>query len=239
MNFDALLEYQKIDLQIVDFDKQFNAYPVVVSFKKANNELYKASDNLEKLVEKYNECYKEYEKVLSEFNKIELEINDSENQENNYSDAEQMQYPIRLLNDLTKKLEELEANSSKIRAQIKSTAESIENTNKEIEEKKKEIEKFEGVYKKGLQGRANFMKQKEDSKKALESSIDPKLLEHYKSQMEAQKEEKNKKKVVYVHTSGNPMCPACYKHMGNAIDGLKNSGDFIFCPECGAILIIK
>ena len=96
------------------------------------------------------------------------------------------------------------------------------------------VNKYTQQYNNQVATRKGIQQETIEEKQTLESSIDPELLDKYKTQAAT-----GKAKVVFEATPGNPMCPSCYKHMGNAIDGLKNPGDYITCPECGAILIIK
>ena len=234
MNFDALLQYQQLDVKLIALDKQFNSHQIVVDYNNANKLLKEAKEQFAKLNKKYIEYNKEFENLLKELNQIQFEINDSENLESTYTSSDEMSYPLSQLYGLEKKLEELEAKASKMKSIIKNIDEELQGVTTQAQKQVGIIKKLAPQYAQGDANRKELAKQIIEKKQALETSIDPELLDKYKTQANS-----GKTQVVFDTVPGNPMCPACFKHMGNAIDGLQNSGDYITCPECGAILFVK
>ena len=234
MNFDALLQYQQLDAKLIALDKQFNSHQIVIDYNNATKLYNEAKEQFSKLGKKYIEYSREYENLAKELEQIQFEIADSENLENTYTSSEEMSYPLAQLAAMEKKLADLEAKTTKIKSLIKNIDEEIQAVTNQAQKQVATIKELLPKYKGGDENRKKIQSQIIEMKQKLESSIDPELLEKYKTQAA-----QGKTKVVFEATPGNPMCPACFKHMGNAIDGLKNSGDCISCPECGAILIIK
>ena len=234
MNFDTLLQYQQLDAKLIALDKQFNSHQIVVDYNNANRLLSEAKEQFTKLSKKYIEYNREFEILTKELEQIQFEISDSENLENTYTSSEEMSYPLAQLSAMEKKLADLESKVIKMKSIIKGIDEEIQAVTNQAQKQVATIKELLPKYRGGDANRKEIQKQIIEKKQALEGSIDSELLEKYKTQAA-----QGKTKVVFEASPGNPMCPACFKHMGNAIDGLKNSGDCISCPECGAILIIK
>ena len=64
MNFDALLQYQQLDVKLIALDKQFNSHQIVVDYNNANKLLKEAKEQFAKLNKKYIEYNKEFENLL-------------------------------------------------------------------------------------------------------------------------------------------------------------------------------
>lgn len=234
MNFDTLLQYAQLDTRMANIEKQFNAQQVVIDYNNATKLFNDERDQFNKLGKKFLENNKELENLIKELEQIQFEITDSENLENSYTSSDEMAYPLSQLNAMEKKLSELDARTSKLRSIIKGLDEEIKAVASQAQAHNNTIRKLSGQYTKYQEHKEDLEKECIEKKQKLEASIDKELLDAYKTQVAS-----GKTKVIFEHTPGVAMCPACFKHMGNEIDKLQGSGDYIFCPECGAILIIK
>ena len=234
MNFDTLLQYAQLDTKLANIEKTFNAQQVVIDYNNATKSLNEARNQFNKLGKTFLEYNRELENLAKELEQIQFEISDSENLENTYTSSEEMSYPLSQLNAMDKKLTDLDAKFAKMKSIIKALDDEIKAVASQAQTHSNTIRKLSVQYAKYKEHKDGLIKQCIEEKQKLESSINKELLDAYKTQVAS-----GKTKVIFEHTPGVAMCPACFKHMGNEIDKLQGSGDYIFCPECGAILIIK
>ena len=246
MNFDTLLQYAKLDSDIEQVIKDYNATPGVKEYKGALKASEQFKVEVSQLKASFSDKQKQLAKLTEELSEIGIEITDSENQESNYSSSTQLEYPIKHLNDLLKRLDEIESTIKKLKADISSIDKDMNNCKNKGVNINITMKTYSNAYNEALSKMKHDRDELRNKKLELEAQIDPKILEHYKSQIEEKKANAEKQPnknntitVIYEHTPGVAMCPACYKHMGHEIDKLQGQGDYIFCPECGAILIIK
>ena len=249
MDFTAILEYQKID----DYLKKLKSYV-------ASNEIYKRYNNIDEKVNKLqatydNDCNElvklenEFQQLLVEAKNIGIDLKETDEDLSkaldSYTSIEQMdQHDSKSLNKLEKNILDLDAKVKQINEKLKKISAGLPEVQEALEKNKIRLEETTAEYKKLKYAYKVKTEHYQARKKELIKDIDPQILSLYNKQFEQRKTDAQKKnmKIVSEMSETNiktQYCSACYKHIGNTVDRLKNSGDWVECPECYSILFIK
>lgn len=240
--FEDLFEYQKNDVELYNIDRKLKSSD---EYKKyALN--YKAFDESKKQMEKLEQ---DAQLMLSNQKKID-EM--SESVEKLVSSIEDIKSVLKHEDEIedVNEIEYYKDSLAKIVAQIENYEKEIKAIASKIADVKKKYAETVATYKKAKEGG----KEAQDKFKAVQESVadqvkslkeslakaKPDLLKAYPKIMEIYERCRGEKKLPAIVEKNGDYCGACGVEIDADLKGkLKKSGDFVECPNCHKVIVVK
>lgn len=234
MKFDKILEYQKIDQEILALEAEVNKSDERTKLVKAKAKLDSATEDLRKLNQDANDVLNEYSAMVEKITALKAELDGFNGILDDMQDAKEADYYLKNVSAIQDKINALEKEAS-------ASAQKIDQINGE----------FKKTWEQGVKATDNYKTAKAEYE-AIVSARQPKANEINK-QLKALKEEipqglmnayvalRSAKKmpafVAYDIKAG--ACGRCFMELPNdAKSKLRNPGDYIECPNCRRVLFI-
>ena len=236
MNFEKILEYQRIDQEILALENEVNKSKERANLATAKNNIAKSTDIINKLKDEAAALLASYNTVQERIEKLKKELDEYEGVLDGVQDVAETDYHIK---------------------RVTTIADNISALEKEIALGSKRIDEINERYKKtwdqGVKDTAIFKNAKADYDKLVES-FRPQVVEKMATRdaLKGDVPEKmfatymtlrNGKKlpafVPYDVQKYSGCCPRCGMEVANdTLAKLKNPGDYAECPNCRRILFI-
>lgn len=234
MKFDKILEYQKIDQEILALEAEVAKSDERTKFVKAKSKLDSATEDLRKLNQDANDVLNEYSAMVEKITALKAELDGFNGILDDMQDAKEADYYLKNVSAIQDKIIALEKDAN-------ASAQKIDQINGE----------FKKTWEQGVKATDNYKTAKAEYE-AVVSARQPKANEINK-QLKALKEEipqgimnayvalRSAKKmpafVAYDIKAG--ACGRCFMELPNdAKSKLRNPGDYIECPNCRRVLFI-
>ena len=233
MKFDSMLEYQKIDSELVKIERELNNSTEKEKASALNAKIKTAGDNMAKFQSEADELNLNAEKLAANVGKYESEVKEIADSISDVQDEQEIEYYEKVLaglsEDVNKLLRELQRVSARI-DQVKDNSDNLTRQAVQLNEQYKvALQSYQGLKLK-LQNEGRPVMEK---LKAVEKNIDPKFILMYKRCMAA------RKLPAFVEYAGDGSCYCGMNLPNDCIGKLKEDGDFVECPNCGRIVILN
>jgi Zn-ribbon protein, possibly nucleic acid-binding len=233
MSFEKLLEYQKIDRELVKIERDLNTSDEKERAAKLNNMLRSAGDCMSQLNTEADELIGSLDKLLVNIDEIEEQIDEIAKHYSVAKELNEIDFYEKKLAALSDDFERQEREISRLSSRIDSVKSNSDHQLKQAlqikEQYNRAMDAYQNLKKKLLAEGAPI----NAKLKALEAEIEPKLIEIYKRLRQ------NKKLPAFVEYRNDGSCVCGMNLPNNCVDRLKGSGDMVECPNCGRFLIIK
>ena len=242
MSFEAILRYQEIDEEIRKEEESFENRKFIQDYKQLENKAKISNKTFNNDVKESWRLEDSCNDILEKLNKLEVDVNETyeeaEKELASYTSIDDMDdYIPKQLNKLENLLKELESKSNSTKTTLTKLEEEIKNSISEFRKAKVIVDKYKGEFDRLNTEKDEKIKALEAEKAGLENQIDPTLLAKYKRQSNNGKVQAIYEMPAAFISRGN--CAKCFKIIDHVMDKLKNPGDYVECPECNSILIVK
>ena len=240
MDFTAILEYQRNDEKIQTRLNELSNDYAYSEYKTLDNKIKKEEAEIRDLAMAFMVVEKDFVKLQKEVNDLEIVLKETdEDVAKEISESTSIdnlkQNTSNALNNMVQTIAKLEAEAKKEKTEISKIKEKFDEKMRMRSNHKKTLAEKQAPYDQAKAKALSDIKVYQVAQAKLVESIDPETLENYK------RLSNNGKVKVYYEMSSVDLqrktCAKCYKIIDHAIDKLKNPGDAVDCPECGAILI--
>lgn len=235
MNFEKILEYQRIDQEILALENEVNKSKERANLAAAKNNIAKSTEIINRLKDEAAALLVSYNSVQDKIDKLKAELDEYEGVLDGVQDVAETDYYIKkvsVISDSISALEKEVALGSKriddINDKYKKTWEQGVKDTAVFKAAKAEYDKLVEDYRPQVVEKVN-------ARDALKDDIPPKMLDVYNSLRSA------KKMPAFVPYDGKSSvcCPRCGMEVANdTLSKLKNPGDYAECPNCRRILYI-
>lgn len=233
MKFDNMLDYQKIDSELVKIEKELNNSTEKEKASALNAKIKTAGDNMAKFQNEADELNLNAEKLAANVDKYAGEVAEIAESISDVADFQEIEYYEKVLaglsEDVNKLLRELQKVSSRM-DQVKDGSDNLTRQAVQLNEQYKVALQNYQTLKLKLQNEGRPVMEK---LKALEKNIDPKFIQMYK------RCRAGKKLPAFVEYAGDGSCYCGMNLPNDCIGKLKADGDFVECPNCGRIVILN
>ena len=235
MNFNKMLEYQKIDQEILALENEVNKSKERANLVAAKNNIAKSTDIITNLKNEAATLLANFNNVQDKIEKLKTELDEYEGVLEGVQDVAETDYHIKKVNAIVDSISALER-------EVALSSKRIDDIN----------EKYKKTWDQGVKDTAVFkvakaeydalvekyrpqVAEKVKARDALKDGFTDKMFELYTAL-------KNGKKLPALvpydgKTSG--CCPRCGMEVANdTLAKLKNPGDFAECPNCRRILFV-
>lgn len=234
MNFKAILEYQKCDIELANLQTQFNNLDSVKNMQKGKELLKQTADKIKKSISVMNDVVNNTTKLENKITELIDALGQFKGVTEDVKEVKEYDYYIKEVEKIKKQLDKC-VEALKI---LKAGSKSLDDYNTAMA-KKPEYEEYATAWKKAAKDAfdqfkvsANAMNKK---LKDLESECPEALLKKYKSL----KEQGIKLPIIVPYDTETKTCGRCFMAVEqNTQSKLKNPGDFAECPNCHRILYI-
>ncbi|MCI7530784.1 MAG: hypothetical protein SOX04_00670 [Eubacteriales bacterium] len=233
MKFDSILEYQKIDSELVKIEKELSHSDEKEKASALNAKLKTAGDNMAQLNMEADELGRNAEKLASSVGDYENEINEIAAHIGEVGDMQEIEYYEKILAGLTEDVQKLMREIQKISARMDSVKEGSDGLTRQAvqinEQYKVALQNYQALKQK-LQNAGRPIMEK---LKNIEKDIPAPVLAAYK-RLRTQR-----KLPAFVEYKGDGSCFCGMNLPNDCIGKLKTDGDFVECPNCGRIVILN
>ena len=235
MNFDKILEYQKIDQEILALENEVNKSKERANLAVAKNNIAKSTEIINKLKDEASTLLASYNSVQEKIDELKAELDEYEGVLDGVQDVAETDYYVKKVSAIVERISALEK-------EVAVGSKRIDDIN----------EKYKKTWDQGVKDTAIFKTAKADYDKlveeyrpkvvelvnardALKGNIPEKMLDVYASL-------RNGKKLpafVPYDNRSSGCCPRCGMEVANdTLSRLKNPGDYAECPNCRRILFV-
>lgn len=239
MNFDKMLEYQKMDQELLSLENALKRSDEAKRYMQAVTRRNEAGNSYNKLNAEAGELLNAYAPLKSKLEALKDEIDDFDGILDDVQDIAEAEHYLKIVGNIADQLATLEKEASRLANRIEEVSRMAKKFWEQGVAAQKEVRIFKAEYDKKL---AELQPRADEIKAALNSlikEIDPSFMKAYMFLREA------KKLPAFVEYSANPKnpmygyCPRCTMALPNdAKSKLKNPGDYAECPDCRRILFI-
>jgi len=234
MKLDRILEYQKLDQELLELENTVSRSEVAQKFYKSKNLLVSATSQINALTAQAKELLSGYAGLKGRIDALTLELNEFDGITEGVQDALELDHYLKMIGVVTEKLNALEKEAKavskkldEINADYLRTMEQGKRINKEYAQLKEEYNKLVSEH----QPRANAIQAR---LKALRADIPENIMEAYLKLRNA----KTMPALVEFDPSQR-ICGRCRMELANdTFSKLKNPGDVAECPNCRRILYV-
>lgn len=233
MKFDSMLEYQKIDSELVKIERELNNSTEKEKASALNAKIKTAGDNMAKFQSEADELNLNAEKLAANVGKYESEVKEIADSISDVQDEQEIEYYEKVLTGLSEDVNKLLRELQRVSARIDQVKDNSDNLTRQAvqlnEQYKVALQSYQGLKLK-LQNEGRPVMEK---LKAVEKNIDPKFILMYKRCRAA------RKLPAFVEYAGDGSCYCGMNLPNDCIGKLKEDGDFVECPNCGRIVILN
>ena len=233
MKFDNMLDYQKIDSELVKIERELNGSTEKEKASALNAKIKTAGENMAKYQNEAGELNMNAEKLVANVQKYESEVNEIADSISDVQDFQEIEYFEKVLAGLTEDVNKLLRELQKVSSRIDQVRDNSDNLTRQAvqlnEQYKVALQNYQALKLK-LQNEGRPVMEK---LKNLEKEIDPKFIQMYKRCRSA------KKLPAFVEYAGDGSCYCGMNLPYDCIGKLRGDGDFVECPNCGRIVILN
>ena len=231
MKFDTILEYQRVDQELIALEVEATSSKERTNLLSAKKNLDTATATVGKLSAEAGELIANYAKLQDKVNALKTKLDEFDGIIEGVEDASEADYYLKQIEAIASDIIALEKEATKemnridgINNDYKKTWEAGTKASEVFKQAKVAYDKFMAE----LQPKANAVKARLD---ALQMEIPEELFNRYKALRDP------KRMPVFVeYDASKKICGRCRMEMSNDIvEKLRQSGDFAECPNCRRI----
>ena len=231
MKFDTILEYQRVDLELIALETEATSSKERAALLAAKKNLDTATSTVGKLSAEAGEIIANYGKIQDKMNDLKTKLDEFTGLLEDLDDVKEAEYYLKEVDAIVSEIIALEKEANKemnridgVNNDYKKTWEAGTKASEVFRQAKAVYDKFMAE----LQPKANEIKAKLD---ALVKEIPEDLMDRYKALRDP------KKMPVFVeYDASKKICGRCRMEMPNdVIEKLRQSGDYAECPNCRRI----
>ncbi len=234
MKFDKILEYQKIDQELINLENLVAKSEERNKYILAKNRLDSATETIKKLTKEASELLGGYEAMKSKIDSLKAEIDGFDGILEEVQDVQEAEHYLKMIAAILDKITLLEKNAN-------ADAQKIDKINDEYNKTWQQGVKATEGFKKAKAEFDAYRAQYQPTVVALKAQLDeirenvPKELMDVYSSLRAQK--KMPAFIEYDAQKGN--CGGCYMSIANDIKSkLRTPGSYAECQNCGRIMYV-
>lgn len=234
MKFDSILEYQRIDQDLIALENEVAKSKERNAFAKAKAGLESATDTVNKLAQEASDLLANYAKLSAKANELKKKLDEFDGILEEVGDVNEADYYIRQIAAISDELAALEKEAAH-------DGERIDGVNAEYKKTWEQGIKASEAYKAALAEYNRYVAVMQPKVKALtaelnklKASVPAEFMDAYQSLRAA----RNMPAFVKYNTESGT-CGRCFMEVSGDTKGrLKNPGDYAECPNCRRILYI-
>jgi predicted nucleic acid-binding Zn-ribbon protein len=234
MNIDSILEYQKIDADLIALETEIARSKERAAVAAAKSKLDAATENIGRLSAEAGDILAAYDKMKAKIDSLKVKLDEFDGIIEGIEDEGEADYYLKSVNAIADEIASLEKEASHDALRIDEINVSYKNTWEQGIE-------ATGVFKTARAEYENFKKEREErfnqinaSLQKLKKNIPEKYMSAYATLRAA------RKLPAFVEFDpAKGICGRCFMELANDTRSrLKNPGDIAECPHCGRILYI-
>lgn len=231
MKFDTILEYQRVDLELIALETEATSSKELASLLSAKKTLETATNTVGKLSAEAGEIVANHAKIQSKIEDLKIKLDEFTGLLEDLDDVKEAEYYLKEVDGIISEIIALEKEASKEMNRIDGVTNDYKKTWDAGIKASEGFKQAKAVYDKfmaELQPKANEIKARLG---ALQKEIPEELLAKYKALRDP------KKMPVFVeYDASKKICGRCRMEMPNdVIEKLRQSGDYAECPNCRRI----
>lgn len=231
MKFDTILEYQRVDLELIALETEATSSKELASLLSAKKTLETATNTVGKLSAEAGEIVANHAKIQSKIEDLKTKLDEFTGLLEDLDDVKEAEYYLKEVDGIISEIIALEKEASKEMNRIDGVTNDYKKTWDAGIKASEGFKQAKAVYDKfmaELQPKANEIKARLG---ALQKEIPEELLAKYKALRDP------KKMPVFVeYDASRKICGRCRMEMPNdVIEKLRQSGDYAECPNCRRI----
>lgn len=234
MKFEAILEYQRVDQELIALETEATQSKELVALFGAKKNLESATSAMGKITGEASEILANQAKLQEKQNALKTKLAEFDGIIENVEDLAEAEYYLKQVDTLITEITALEKELSKESSRIDGVDKEFKSTWDAGTKASETYKQANLAYKKYMEGMQPKVKEIKDKLDALRKEIPDDLYNHYKALRDP------KKMPVFVeYDSSKKMCGRCRMEMSNdIIEKLRQSGDYAECPNCRRINFI-
>lgn len=236
MNFDKILEYQKIDQELIALENEVAKSEERSRLAVAKSRLDGATQTIGKLSAEASELLSGYDKMKAKIDELKARLDELDGviNDSNIEDENEADYYIRQVSAIADEIASLERQSSADSKKIESVNDNYKKTWEQGIKASDAYKVARGEYDKFVKERQPRVAEISKELSALKKDIPERVMEVYQTLRQA------KKMPAFVEYDPKAnVCGRCFMDVPNDTKAkLKNAGDFTECPNCRRILYI-
>lgn len=231
MKFDTILEYQRVDQELIALETEATSSKELVALLGAKKNLDTATSTVGKLSAEAGEIIANYARLQEKINALKTKLDEFDGIIEGVEDASEADYYLKQVEAIASEIVALEKETSKeanridgVNNDYKKTWEAGTKASEVFKQAKTAYDKFMAE----LQPKANAVKAQLN---ALQKEVPEELFNRYKALRDP------KRMPVFVeYDASKKICGRCRMEMSNDIvEKLRQSGDYAECPNCRRI----
>lgn len=234
MKFDKILEYQKIDQELLDLETQVTKSEERKIAVKAKSKLDNATESIKKLAQEAGELLAEFNKMEAKIVKLKSKLDEFDGILDGVADASEADYYIKQVAQIDEKISALEKDMKRggvkideVNANYKKIMELGKKASDDYKKSRQAYEKFKIEH----QPRVQEIKAKLDE---LKTQIPEEFMTAY-----AQLRKSKKLPAFVEYKIETNTCGRCFMDVPNDTKSkIKKPGDYVECPNCRRIMYI-
>lgn len=235
MDINNLLEYQKIDLELIKLEKELRESDAAKEFAYFKNKKSESVENISKLEKETDDLYKQFNKLEQTFLEQKKLVSNMQNYLKEIEDIEdinEIDYYLKNISRYFETIQNIDREIAKIRDRITEIKSNYTSESTQVVQCNAKLRKaMEGFE----------IKKNEVTSKALPIQkqlsaikIEPETLAAYYKKL------RDKKRIPMIVEYSEPNCTACGMEIKREVEGkLLKSGDIAECPNCGRLVYLK
>lgn len=233
MNFNAILNYQKIDVELVKIEKELRRSKEKEAVAELMDKINSAGECVNKLNLDADELQINADKLAASIDKYENETGEVAAHIGEIADLQEVEYYEKTLAGLSEDINRLIRELQRVGSRMDSVKENSDNIMRQALSTKEQynaaLEKYQS-FKHDLQVKAWPIA---EQLKNMEKEIPDNFMATYK------RLRSNRKLPAFVEYKGDGSCYCGMNLPNNCLGKLKEAGDYVECPNCGRILVIN
>ena len=230
MELSAMLNYQKLDMQLMKLENELMQSDIAREYAANKKALTLAQDQVVKQNRDAGEMIKQMEGLIAEYDALEKELKEAESAVPDVTDVTGADFFIRNVQKLITQLKNLAGEIGKMSARIVELNQGHAATMAAGKEAKKRLNACKGDYEAEKEKYRPAAAELTQKIAEAEKACSEQFLTVYK------RLRKQKKIPVVVPLTGGRNCGGCYMELAGDTIVTLNSQPFIECPSCGRIL---
>ena len=231
MKFEAILEYQRVDQELIALETEATQSKELVAFFSAKKTLESATSAMGKINGEVSEILANQAKLQEKQQALKTKLAEFDGIIENVEDLAEAEYYLKQVDALITEITALEKELSKEASRIDGVDKEFKSTWDAGTKASENYKQANLAYKQYMEGMQPKVKEIKDRLDALKKEIPDDLFNHYKALRDP------KKMPVFVeYDASKKICGRCRMEMSNDIvEKLRQSGDYAECPNCRRI----
>lgn len=230
MKITNILDYQKLDTQLRQIEKQLGESPERIKSRQLSNFLRDSTDELKKMDARANELNFLVSNLTASFNEKSELLEEYENEVEKLIDRNELSYLGKKVAELAKALAATEREINAILSEIDDMTKKYETHRERVPAAKKQYVEYKTAFDEQVAARSDEVMAIRKQMSEVEAQLDPEVITRFK-QLKAQN--------IYppfVPLSGAARCGGCQMEMSGASVGRIDMRGFVECENCHRII---